>query len=140
MIPNTDQALRNLAQRLMVSLLPEFSSEYAVADGATLGILINVIADEVTEGIQKRVEDIDDMERLLSGCALDENEAAVLQASLASYSLRDVNDRHDALTRILIDWHERAELDDTLAALDQEIWQYLKRHAARHTITAIPEL
>ena len=55
MIPNTDQALRNLAQRLMVSLLPEFSSEYAVADGATLGILINVIADEVTEGIQKRV-------------------------------------------------------------------------------------
>ncbi|MBT4162900.1 MAG: hypothetical protein HOC70_10000 [Gammaproteobacteria bacterium] len=139
MIPNTDQALRNIAHRLMVSLVPELRSEYAMADGMSLGMLINVIADELAEGIQRRLEDITEMQEVLGSCELSEKERGVAEAGIDNYSLKAVNARHDELTSILIDWHEKSEADDSLGALNHAIWQYLRRHANRHVITAIPE-
>jgi hypothetical protein len=48
-----------------------------------------------------------------------------------------VNDHHDALTRILVSLHQKAE-DKEIEALNQSIWAYLRRHSQRHKITAVP--
>lgn len=136
MIPNTDHALRNLSQRLLTSLLPELGSEYAMADGMLLGMLMNAVADELAEGIERRLTDIKEMKELLGQCELTADERPVLDRELPDYSLKSVNARHDELTRILIRCHEQVEADSSLEALNRAIWQYLWRHSNRHAITA----
>lgn len=137
MIPFPDQSLRNLSQRLMVTLLPEFSSEYAVSDGASLGLLMNALADELAEGVQRRLDDIEEMKVILGGCVTLEEERSILAADITSFTMKSVNDRHDELTRLLISWHEKSESEDLLD-LNESIWRYLHRHAARHAIKAVP--
>lgn len=138
MIPLTDQSLRNLSQRILVTLLPEFSSEYAMSDAASLALLMNAIADELAEGIQRRLEDIVEMQTILSGCVTTGVERDIVERTLESYTLKAVNERHDELTKLLVIWHEKSESDDALAALNADIWHYLRHHANRHAITAIP--
>jgi hypothetical protein len=137
MIPLPDQSLRNLSQRLMVSLLPEFGSEYAVSDAASLGLLMNALADELAEGIQRRLVDIEEMKVILARCVTLEEERAMLAADITSYTMASVNDRHDELTRLLIAWHEKSEVED-LPEVNKAIWRYLHGHAERHAIAAVP--
>ena len=139
MIPHTDDALRMLSQRLMTQLLPDLKSLYSLSDGALIGLLINAIADETAEGIQRRLDDIAEMKRLfVAGDALlSSRDKEVISSDLSSYRLADVNDHHDALTRVLVSLHEKTENDKT-EALNQSIWAYLRRHAQRHKITAVP--
>ncbi len=139
MIPHTDDALRMLSQRLMTQLLPDLKTLYSLSDGALIGLLINAIADEVAEGVQRRLDDIAEMRLIFEAGAalLSSGDKEVLSAGLPSYRLSDVNDQHDALTRILVALHEKAE-DKKMAVLDQSIWAYLRRHAERHRITAVP--
>ena len=128
-----------LSQRLMTQLLPDLKTLYSLSDGALIGLLINAIADEVAEGIQRRLDDIAEMRLIFEAGAalLSSGDKEVLSAGLPSYRLSDVNDQHDALTRILVALHEKAE-DKKMAVLDQSIWAYLRRHAERHRITAVP--
>ncbi|MGV0034859.1 MAG: hypothetical protein ACNYPE_07795 [Candidatus Azotimanducaceae bacterium WSBS_2022_MAG_OTU7] len=139
MIPHTDDALRMLSQRLMTQLLPDLKTLYSLSDGALIGLLINAIADEVAEGVQRRLDDIAEMRLIFEAGAalLSSGDKEVLSAGLPSYRLSDVNDQHDALTRILVALHEKAE-DKKMAVLNQSIWAYLRRHAERHRITAVP--
>jgi hypothetical protein len=139
MIPHTDDALRMLSQRLMTQLLPDLKSLYSLSDGALIGLLINAIADETAEGIQRRLDDIAEMKRLfVAGDALlSSRDKEVISSDLSSYRLADVNDHHDALTRVLVSLHEKTENDKT-EALNQSIWAYLRRHTQRHKITAVP--
>ena len=136
MIPNTDLALRNLAQHLLVSILPDLSTEYAMSDAALTGVLMNAIADEIAEGINRRLIDIEEMQVLLATCELGAVERSVLSGSLPNYTLKEVNARHDALTSMLIVWHEKSEQEESLTDLNLEIWRYLQRHSQRHTINA----
>lgn len=139
MIPHTDGALRMLSQRLMTQLLPDLKSLYSLSDGALIGLLINAIADETAEGIQRRLADIAEMKLIfVAGEALlSSKDKEVSGAEMSSYSLADVNDHHDALTRLLVLLHEASE-DDGFEALNQSIWTYLRRHTERHKITAVP--
>ncbi|MDA0978465.1 MAG: hypothetical protein O3B72_07905 [Proteobacteria bacterium] len=139
MIPNTDNALRMLSQRMMAQLLPDLKSNYSISDGFMIGLLVNAIADEMAEGIHRRVEDIEDMRRILKSApdGLPAGSAALLDAPLEDLRLATVNERHDALTRLLILIQTRAEETDDVT-LQAEIWGYLRRHAARHVITAVP--
>ena len=139
MIPHTDDALRMLSQRLMTQLLPDLKTIYSLSDGALIGLLINAIADETAEGIQRRLDDIAEMKLIFetAGALLSDSDKEVIRTDLASYRLADVNAHHDALTRILIRLHEMVE-DKKLEALNQAIWDYLRRHAQRHKITAVP--
>ena len=139
MIPHTDGALRMLSQRLMTQLLPDLKSLYSMSDGALIGLLINAIADEAAEGIQRRLDDIAEMKLIfIAGEALlSSRDKEVIIAELSSYRLADVNDHHDALTRILVSLHQKAE-DTEIEALNQSIWAYLRRHSQRHKITAVP--
>ncbi len=139
MIPHTDDALRMLSQRFMTQLLPDLKTLYSLSDGALIGLLINAIADEVAEGIQRRLDDIAEMRLIFEAGAalLSSGDKEVISSCLPSYRLSDVNDHHDALTRILVALHKKAE-DKKMAGLNQSIWAYLRRHAQRHRITAIP--
>jgi hypothetical protein len=139
MIPNTDDALRMLCQRLMTQLLPDLKTEYSQADGLLLGLLMNAIADEIGSGINHRMEDIADMAGLLKQGNDFHSTGNLAGQTPASYNLKDVNDLHDQLTRELIKLHETLERISTeeAAELDSEIWRYLETNAGRHTITAM---
>jgi hypothetical protein len=139
MIPHTDGALRMLSQRLMTQLLPDLKSLYCLSDGALIGLLINAIADETGEGIQRRLDDISEMKLIFiaGGALLSSRDKEVVSAELSSYRLSDVNDHHDALTRVLVSLHQKTE-DNKTEALNQSIWAYLRRHSQRHKITAVP--
>jgi hypothetical protein len=139
MIPNTDDALRMLCQRLMTQLLPDLKTEYSQADGMLLGLLMNAIADEVGSGINYRMEDIADMARLLKQGNAFHGTGDLAGQTPTSLNLKDVNALHDQFTRELIKLHETLERISTeeAAELDSEIWRYLETTAGRHTITAM---
>ena len=137
MIPHTDTALRMLSQRLMTQLLPDLKSTYTMSDGMMVGLLMNAVADEVEEGIHRRMTDIEEMQQLLSSVELDETQRIKLEEPLPDYRLATVNARHDALTRILIEVQTRAEHEQD-DALQRQIWRYLRRQAERHIVTAVP--
>ena len=141
MIPNTDKALRMLSQRLMTQILPDVANEYSMSDGALIGLLMNAIADEAQEGIHRRLEDIQEMREIfaIARNLVGEEAQKEIATPLMSYRLADVNQLHDILTRQLISLQIHCE--DNLqahAANHALIWDYLKRNAARHTITAVP--
>ena len=139
MIPHTDKALRMLSQRLMM-LLPEMKSLYAISDGALLGILMNAVADELANGIDHRITDISEMEHILGQVQdrLSADERTLLESELRSYSLNDVNDKHDSLTRLLIKIHTLSESDAALKDIEGRIWGYLQRSVERHQLNGIP--
>ena len=105
-----------------------------MADGALLGLLMTAVADEMAEGIDRRLADIEEMKQILAACQLSDDETEILQQPLTGYNLKAVNDHHDAVTRILINWHEQSETVESLGGLNTEIWHYLRRHSERHTI------
>ena len=130
-----------LSQRLMTQLLPDVTSEYSMSDGALIGLLMNAIADETQAGVQRRLEDIEQLQEILQSAKslLTDDEVKVVDEPLVSYRLSDVNTRHDTLTRVLIGIHEVAEgAPEQHAELLARIWRYLRAHANRHAITAIP--
>ena len=139
MIPHTDDALRMLSQRLMTQLLPDLKSIYSLSDGALIGLLVNAIADETAEGIQRRLDDIAEMKLIFEAGAalLTDTDKEVIGFELPSYRLADVDNYHDAFTRILVSLHEKTEVGKK-EELNQSIWAYLRRHAKRHQITAVP--
>lgn len=139
MIPHTDDALRMLSQRLMTQLLPDMKSTYSLSDGALIGLLMNAIADEMGEGIERRMQDIADMRSIVleAGDLLPEEAREQAQLPPASYRLSDVNACHDALSRQIIALQTLAERQQ-LGELEQQIWRYLRHSAERHAITAIP--
>ena len=132
MIPNTDMALRMLAQRLMVQLLPDLGTAYSQSDGMLIGVLMNAIADEAAEGIDRRMKDIEEMQSLMEDAGLP---VEFSRAAPESLRLADVNALHDRLTKRLIELHAQAEAESDAAQCDV-IWGYLRRHAERHRITA----
>ncbi|MBT6585050.1 MAG: hypothetical protein HON77_12160 [Gammaproteobacteria bacterium] len=139
MIPHADGALRMLSQRLMTQLLPDLKSLYSLSDGALIGLLINAIADETAEGIQRRLDDIGEMKIIFAAgeALLSSRDKQDINTELSSYRLADVNDHHDALTRILVSLHQKTEDNDN-ETLNRAIWAYLRRHSQRHKITAVP--
>ena len=139
MIPHADGALRMLSQRLMTQLLPDLKSLYSLSDGALIGLLINAIAAETAEGIQRRLDDIGEMKIIFAAgeALLSSRDKQDINTELSSYRLADVNDHHDALTRILVSLHQKTEDNDN-ETLNRAIWAYLRRHSQRHKITAVP--
>lgn len=139
MIPHTDDALRMLSQRLMTQLLPDLKTIYSLSDGALIGLLINAIADEMAEGIQRRLDDIAEMKLVFEAgeALLSDSDKEVVSSPLPSFRLTDVDAHHDSLTHILVSLHEKVE-DKKMEVLNQSIWAYLRRHTQRHKITAVP--
>lgn len=132
MIPQTDQALRYLAQRLMTQILPDLATSYSASDGMMIALLMNAVADELEAGIDRRFRDIHDMLAVLRAGGVDP--AAEQPDSL---TLTSVNALHDQLTRQLIALHTAAE-EAGNETLTRAIWAYYGDAATRHAVTAVP--
>lgn len=146
MIPHPGSALTTLSGRLMAQLLPDLKSEYSMSDGMLIGLLMNALADELESGIERRMQDIREVQQIFKAAtdtlpaeSLPANLESLLQDRPASLTLEAVNRLHDALTHVLIELHElvdHASADEASKSINEEIWAYLERQAQRHQITA----
>ncbi len=147
MIPHADQALNLLARRLTTALVPDLKSDYAQADGMLTGQLMTVLAAELGNGIERRMQDIRAMQELFVAAALQLSDEPLTQDLVrlsglepTSLTLNEVDAAHDELTRGLLALHERVDLPesdsepgrDERQAINGMIWAYLESHAARH--------
>ena len=138
MIPKADDGLRSLVQRFLTQVLADTQSGYVASDGMVMGLLMNALADELGEGIARRLADIATMSALLrEGQAFRACEVVDVPANL---TLAGVNACHDGLTRDLILLHAAVETDGgpSAARLNRAIWQYLAETTERHTLKAVP--
>ena len=135
MIPNTDEALTRLTQHLLADVVPALSTEYAMADAATLGQMLMAVSEELKEGIYRRLCDISEMQAILGECDLSTDEQNLVSSQPDDMKLATVNAHHDALTRLIIKWHALSEQAADLTQLNDAIWQYLGRTTERHAIT-----
>ncbi|MEX0942606.1 MAG: hypothetical protein WD002_08680 [Pseudomonadales bacterium] len=139
MIPHAASALRMLAQRIMMSVLPEVKSAYVAADGAMVSMLLTALSSELESGVANRVSDIEEMKAILARYSdRVENPEELLSLTPASFRLTEVNRVHDLLTRALILLHETVEVENVSEAqanINREIFVYLHDHAERHKLS-----
>lgn len=144
MIPYPSSALSMLSDRLMNHLLGDLQSAYYMSDGMLVGVLMNALAEELESGVEKRIQDIREMQTILAdaGQKLDSDELPadidkLSQATPADMTLASVNDLHDSITKALIDLHATVEAqtgEGAAAEVNKEIWGYLQRYTERHQI------
>ncbi len=133
MIPEPGKALAELAGKLALSVLPEVGSTYGMANAGLISLLMGALAEDFERAIANRFADIAELQDLFAearsapGAAERANFSASEPASLA---LRDVCAWHDTGMELLIELHRWAEQSD--AAVDREIWQFLYRHTERN--------
>ncbi len=138
MIPKADSGQRSLVQRLLTRVIADTQSTYTASDGLMIGLLLNALADELEQGVDRRMRDIMAMRNLLqSGQAFYPCDIEPVPQDL---TLRAVNASHDALTRNLVALHTAVELDDSsdAQALNRDIWFYLTETVQRHQVNSVP--
>ena len=133
MIPDPGSALRDLAGRMAMNIAPEVATAYGAADAGIITMLLIMLADETEAGIDRAMQDADDL-RSLFQTAGEAPRAAERQAfaDSAPASLRhtDVSAWLDRGLELLIELHAWAEANDP--DLDGRIWDLLHRHTERH--------
>lgn len=144
MIPHAPAAIRMLSQRILTQIVPGLNSPYTMSDGAMTAMLLNGLAQEMEDGIARRLEDIESMKAIFrqSLASLPVGEvpddlAVVLKSSPREMSMSGVNAVHDAHSRVLIHLHEAVEVKAPSAAqqeLNLQIWTYLGEFANRHKL------
>jgi len=136
-IPAPQQALTDLALKLMLSVAPQTRSSYAASNTAMIGMLLQCLGQDFDRGAQVRSDDIAEMSALFRNlpgtldAALAKRIDAFLHTRPQSLRITDLDAHHDDATRLLIELHAWADQHRD-AALDSAIWDYLTRHAERH--------
>jgi hypothetical protein len=144
MIPHAPAAIRMLSQRILTQIVPGLNSPYSMSDGAMTAMLLNGLAQEMEDGIARRLADIESMKVIfrrslasLPAGAVPDDLAVVLESAPQDMSMSAVNAVHDAHSRVLIRLHEAVEVDnpsDAQRVLNLEIWTYLGEFANRHRL------
>ena len=111
MIPRPQQALGDLAMKLLVSVAPETQTPYAASTAGMIA-LFESLRDVPPETLTSRIK-------------------AFLQGSITSLRIEHLNARHAQGMELLIELHAWAETHRA-EELDREIWSFLVRHADRH--------
>jgi len=141
MIPHPQKAVTFLAQRLLTHVLPEQRTAFGAADAALLGLLFEMVGQDLERAAHARLEDVREMRAIFAdarGLGLDEALVArmdvALARELADARLSSLDEVHAVHSAVLIELHARVEtLSGTEAArLDRQIWEHLERHAERH--------
>ena len=130
MIPEPSKALLDIAMRLGLNVLPNIPDAFNAADTGLIAQLLMTFSQEFEHAIEHRLNDIAEMKDLIRGAPQTAERNTFLASEPASFALADVNALHDEGTRLLIELHAWAEIEDD--ALNNEIWAYLRRHAERH--------
>ncbi len=145
MIPHTPAAIGYIAQRLMTHVAPELRTQFGVADLALIGTLLSMIGQDFERAAEARLQDIREMrdifsdaERVLKDDALIQRTADARAWTLSDLHVSVLDEAHALHSRLLIEVHTRVEQQTGGAAqqINLRIWEYLARHAARHSYEA----
>jgi hypothetical protein len=137
MIPRPQQALGDLAMKLLVSVAPETQTPYAASTAGMIAMLMQCLAQDFDRAAEVRTQDIDELIALFESLrdvppeTLTSRIKAFLQGSLTSLRIEHLNARHAQGMELLIELHAWAETHRA-EELDREIWSFLVRHADRH--------
>ena len=137
MIPRGAQALRDLAMKLAISIAPETTSAFAMANTGMVVMLLQCLAQDYDRAADVRTIDIDEMKTLLG----DLRESAPREMHVAidefarerakSLRISDLDAFHARGLELLIRLHEHVERNGDTAA-DRRIWTHLTQFADRH--------
>ena len=137
MIPRPQQALSDLAMKLAMSVAPETQSAYAASNAGMIAMLMQCLAQDFDRAAAVRTQDLDELVALFESLRdvppepLANRIATFLRGSAESLRIEHLNARHAQGMELLIELHAWAEEVDA-DELDQEIWNFLIRHADRH--------
>ncbi len=137
MIPRPQQALTDLAMKLMLSIAPDTQSAYAASNAGLIAMLMQCLAQDFDRAAFVRTQDIDELTALFESLRdvppenLNQRIVEFLHGSAQSLRIEHLNARHADGMALLIDLHAWAETHRA-EELDREIWRFLTRHADRH--------
>lgn len=138
MIPRPQQALNDLALKLMLSVAPQTQSVYAASNAGMIAMLMQCLAQEFDRAAAVRTQDIDELIALFESLrdvppeSLTSRLSAFSRGSAESLRIEHLNVRHAQGMALLIELHAWAETHRA-EELEREIWSFLTRHADRHT-------
>jgi hypothetical protein len=137
MIPRPQQALTDLAMKLMVSIAPETQSSYAASNAGMIAMLMTCLAQEFDRAAAVRTQDLDELATLFTNLPVGVDDTLTadigvfLRGSPQSLRIEHLNARHAEAMELLIRLHTWAE-EHRAMELDRAIWSFLRRHADRH--------
>ena len=123
--------------KLAMSVAPETQSAYAASNVGMIAMLMQCLAQDFDRAAAVRTQDLDELVALFESLRdvppepLASRIATFLRGSAESLRIEHLNARHAQGMELLIELHAWAEEVDA-DELDQEIWNFLIRHADRH--------
>ena len=137
MIPRPQQALNDLAMKLIGSVAPQTQSAYAASNAGMIAMLMQCLAQEFDRAAAVRTQDIDELIALFESLRdvppenLTNRLGIFSRDSAESLRIEHLNVRHAQGMALLIELHAWAETHRA-EELELEIWSFLTRHADRH--------
>ncbi len=139
MITRMPRGLADLAGKLAMSIAPETSSRYAMANTGMIAMLLTALSQEAERAVDVRMIDIQEIKSIFASVEPGPTEPVQAAARAAfcarqptSLKLSDVEALHREGMRLLIALHAWAEEADE--DLNLSIWDFLVRHTERHRL------
>lgn len=142
MIPQPARVLTDLAVKLAMSIAPETTSSFAMANTGLISMLMLSLAQDSERAVANRMADIDDMKALFLSIDAQPGPGADLRAAYCDGAplglhLSEMDAFHGEGLKLLIDLHAWAEAHSP--PLDQAIWRFLRAHTERNKFD-LPDL
>lgn len=137
MIPRPQQALTDLAMKLLFAIAPETQSTYGATNVGLIAMLMQCLAQDFDRAAAVRIQDINELSALFESMrdvppeSLVNPIALFLRGSPESLRIEHLNARHAQGMQLLIELHAWSQTHRA-EELDLEIWSFLIRHADRH--------
>ena len=132
MIVTPGKALGDLATKLALSVAPETTSTYAMANAGMISVLLVAISQDSERAIANRLADIEEIKAIFAQAddAPDPGGRFTFSSRAPdSLHLSDVMTHHAEGLNLLIELHTWAETNDS--QLDEAIWTFLLNHTER---------
>ncbi|TDJ36860.1 MAG: hypothetical protein E2O61_06810 [Gammaproteobacteria bacterium] len=131
MITTPGKALGDLAMKLALSIAPETSSAYAMANTGMIAVLLQALGQDSERAVANRLADIVEIKALFTAEGVPNTTAreTFLHREPQSLRLSDVMTHHAEGLNLLIELHAWAEANNP--KLDQSIWSFLLNHTER---------
>ncbi len=144
MIPRGAEAIRHLATRVGMDLIPKAGDAYTATDLGLITMLMGLIAQDYDRAAEVLVAEhaailpiLREAAPHLDDATLKARIAEALAAPATSLRVSDLTARSDAALKLLIDLHASVEEAQAggagwAATINGEIWRFLEAHVAAH--------
>ncbi len=132
MITTPGKALADLAMKLALSIAPETSSAYVMANAGMIALLLQALGQDSERAVANRLADIAEIKALFAAEGAPNTNASretFLNREPQSLHFSDVMTHHADGLNLLIELHAWAEANNP--KLDQLIWSFLLNHTER---------